>query len=160
MNEALIILFFGVAFAFFWFVSCYEERQRSTSAERIQRLQSDRELRTATEFGYQCEQQLSSDTIERVLRVLATVSEFSFQPEIVNVDPNRLRPDDSVFDLGYDLDSLAFFELETALEKEFDISIHSRDLTALNDGDVQHPPTVADILRLVASKLQEQAKAR
>lgn len=52
---------------------------------------------------------------------------------------------------GYHLDSLAFFELQAGLEKEFGVRLRQSDFSA--------PLKVGDMVRLVASRLESDAPA-
>lgn len=85
----------------------------------------------------------------RVHAIIASVSDFAVSTPELSLDAEQLRAEDGLCDdLGYDLDSLAFCELVTRLEKEFGVRIRSSEMQA--------PPTVGDIVRLVASQLNEK----
>jgi len=145
--DRLTILFFAVCVAFICFVTWYGARQQREAAERMRQRQASRAAVPAAELSRECGPGIPPDIAERVVRILAAVSEFSLSPPGAKVDPSRLRAGDTLCeDLGYQLDSLAFCELQTELEKEFGVRLRA--------GDYSEPPTVRDIVRLVAGTLQ------
>lgn len=147
------ILFFAICIAFVWFAVRHEVRQQRKQAEHLRQLQASRTAVPAAEPSPECSVGVSSEIADRVLRVRASVSEFSLSPPQVNVDPSRLRPGDLLCDdLGYHLDSLAFCELQIKLEKEFGVRFR--------ESDFSEPPTVRDVMCLVASGRKTEGPAQ
>jgi acyl carrier protein len=131
---------FAVFAAIMWIVGRREARQRRESAELLAR----RPARSAEEIAGIALCGVAPDVAERVLRIVAEVSEFSLSPPKVSIEPSRLRGSDTLQDdLGYHFDSLAFCELHLRLEKEFGIDLTVNDLIT--------PPTVGDIVRIVGA---------
>jgi acyl carrier protein len=138
---------------FIFFLACFicwhETKQQRQAAEEMLQLQAVRPAISADEVAQDCGEDMPTETAERVLRILAKISEFSLSPPGVEVNPNRLRSGDALCEnLGYHLDSLAFFELFTELEKEFGIQLIIKDFTKAPE------PVVRDVIRLVARKLK------
>jgi len=87
--------------------------------------------------------------IDGVLNVLVRVSDFSTGLDAGHVRPARLLPADTLGqDLGYHLDSLAFFELNIGIEKEFGMG--------LPGGAWKDVVTVGDVVRMVAARIRSR----
>jgi acyl carrier protein len=145
-SVTLAIATFAVFAAIMWIVDRREARQRRQSAESLAR----RPARSAEEIAGIALCGVAPDVSERVLRIVAEVSEFSLSPPKVSIEPSRLRGSDTLHeDLGYHFDSLAFCELHLRLEKEFGIDLRINDSTA--------PPTVGDIVRIIGEHVTRTA---
>ena len=122
-----------------------EARQRREAGEALAR----RPSRPVAEIAPLGDYGVAPEVAQRVLQILADVSEFSLSPPKVVIEPSRLREDDTLHnELGYEFDSLAFCELHLRLEKEFGIKLALNDLSA--------PPTVGDIVRIVGEHVDRE----
>lgn len=136
----LMVIAFGV------FVVISESRQRRTAERHIRQLLDSRQSLPNATLIEQCGSEVNDDLAERTLRVVAGVCEFAFLPSRIVVDAGKLRlEDDLCADLGYQLDSLAFYELHSRLEKEFD--------TPLEFSEFKQPPTIRDIVLMVQQSI-------
>ncbi len=144
----LAILFIAACSVFVYFGSLQEAREQREAADRMRRQQGARPAVPVAECARAYGEQIPPEVAGRVLRVLASVSEFSLSPPGATVEPGRLLPEDSLAeDLAYHMDSLAFCEMITRLEKEFGIRLRVRDLDEV--------PTVGDVIRWVTAGLEK-----
>jgi hypothetical protein len=91
-------------------VSVAETRHRHARRRDFDALQASRPPLPAADFAAECG--VPESIADRIRRVLAAVSEESYANPREPVEAARLRPDDDVCqELGYDLDSLSFFDL-------------------------------------------------
>ncbi len=142
---SLMIVLSVVCMVFVCFVVRHEARQRRAAVEHLLQLQASRQAISAAALSQDCGVGVPPDVAERVRRVLAAVSESALAPHQPQVDPDRLGAGDLLCDdLGYHLDSLAFFELLNGLEKEFGVRLRLRDLAG--------PTRIRDVVLLVASR--------
>jgi acyl carrier protein len=135
------VLFFAACLAFMIWVSLLERRKQHLYAESFDRRQKQRADCPKSEL-------FADPEFRRVCRALASVAEQAMSPPGVHVDPERLKPSDTLGeDLGFSLDSLAYANLICQLEKEFGRKLRWRDF--------QQAETIHDIYDILfPDKLQ------
>lgn len=145
--------FLILAFVFLTIVFYFEHRQTTDTKNRLREIIRGRDDVSMSEIAKASGLGMEPDLVRRVLEVLGAVSEFSTSPSPIIVPIERLRLSDELCrELGYQLDSLSFFEFFSRIEKEFGIRVKTRDF--------EFPPTVGDVVRLVASRLDHAGGVR
>lgn len=132
--------------------SLLSQRNLEEDADRMREIQAERPPASPSTFTDLRGAPLDPALVDRVRHLVAEISESSFQPEDVAVDPNLLRPEDRLdIPLGYHLDSLAHAELHMRLEREFRIHLDSSALMGAC--------TLADVIRHTANAIAAHKQA-
>jgi acyl carrier protein len=143
----LVPLFVLLITLFSWAVRVSERRDR----EHVRRVFSSRAAVSPLEFAAACRESPPTEVVDRVRSIIATISDSSREPDSTpTVPPDHIAAHDVLgSDLGYCLDSLAFFELVASVEKEFGVRIRDRELAGLI--------TAADVASLIWRKVRASA---
>lgn len=132
----------------------FSTRREQRLHDLFEKRRAERLDQTVEEFAAECELRAPSEVVERVRRVLARVSDFSYSANEHTTAPARLRASDDICaDLGYEFDSLSFAQLYMELEKEFGIHlVFDEHLLGLKAGG---PLTVAKLTRVIVTEIQQ-----
>jgi acyl carrier protein len=131
----LAMVFVAIVFAFAVWCTFAEDRYQRRCVDRFRTRQEQRSSPSKSRFH-------ADPDFQRLCRVLATVAEEAMTPPGTQVDSLRLEPSDTLAeDLAFSLDSLAYANLLSGLEKEFDRKLRWRDF--------QNAATVEDVYRFL-----------
>jgi acyl carrier protein len=124
-----------IAFAFVVWGIFEEDRFPRQCVDRFRARQEQRQSPAESRFH-------ADPDFQRLCRALAAVAEEAMTPPGIQIDSSRLEPSDTLAeDLGFSLDSLAYANLISELEKEFDRKLRWRDF--------QSAATVEDVYRIL-----------
>jgi acyl carrier protein len=131
----LATIFVAIAFAVVVWGIVAEDRCQRRCVDEFRARQDQRQSPTESRFH-------ADPDFQRLCRALAAVAEEAMTPPGIQIDPSRLEPFDTLAeDLAFSLDSLAYANLISELEKEFDRKLHWRDF--------QNAATVEDVYRIL-----------